>query len=134
MARRTIFTARFPHPPHFNIDAVVAIPHPAPVHSLASTACLSYLLTGSQEGFIRAYDIWASVRGDQLLTTQQKTAVGIGEIAKNGVGRGWWSVEVPDGEGGRWKEPVYSLACEADGVFTLAGTMVRLFSAGEIRF
>lgn len=94
--------------------------------------CSSYLLTGSQDGHIRAYDLWSSVNGNQLMTAQQRSVVGLGEgVNKAGVSRGWWSNEVfdqSDGEGsdGGWRsvEPVYSLACESDGLWAAAGTRV----------
>ena len=59
------------------------------------------------------------------MTAQQKSTVGLGEgVNKAGVPRGWWSVEV-DGVGGeRKKEAVYSMACEGDGLWALAGTQV----------
>lgn len=55
--------------------------------------------------------------------------VGLGEgVSKAGVARGWWSNEVNvdvSGEMGRRREPVYSLACEGDGLWALSGTKVR---------
>jgi transcriptional activator SPT8 len=90
---------------------------------------MTYLLAGSQDGYVRSYDFWASVNGAQLMTSQQKAVVGLGEgVSKAGVGRGWWSVEVEgikDGAVGKRMEPVYSLACEGDGLWALGGTQVR---------
>lgn len=95
---------------------------------------MSYLLTGSQDGYVRVYDLWASVNGGQVMTAQQRAVVGLGEsVSKAGVGRGWWSVETPvtgleaNGTANgqpplRKQEPVYSLACQGDGLWTLAGT------------
>lgn len=126
------------YPPSFttlSLEAVVGISLPSAVHSLATTMCSSYLLTGSQDGHVRAYDLWSSVNGNQLMTAQQRSVVGLGEgVNKAGVSRGWWNNEVEQGEGeDAWRslEPVYSLACESDGLWAAAGTRVspqRLFS------
>ena len=126
LTRRSLFLPAYSSPPaNLSIEAIVAIPLPSAVHSIAATACSSYLLTGSQDGYVRAYDFWASVNGGQLMTAQQRSAVGLGEgVAKAGVARGWWPVEV-DGATGWRMEPVYSLACEGDGLWALAGTQVR---------
>ena len=90
--------------------------------------CSSYLLTGSQDGHIRAYDPWSSANGMQTMTAQQRSVVGLVEsINKAGVFRGWWNNEVESGTGeDAWKglEPVYSLACQSDALWTASGTRV----------
>jgi hypothetical protein len=90
--------------------------------------CSSYLLTGSQDGHIRAYDPWSSANGMQTMTAQQRSVVGLGEsINKAGVFRGWWNNEVESGSGeDAWKglEPVYSLACQSDALWAASGTRV----------
>jgi transcriptional activator SPT8 len=54
--------------------------------------------------------------------------VGLGEgVSKAGVARGWWANEVNTegaGDAGIRREPVYSLACEGDGLWALTGTKV----------
>lgn len=82
---------------------------------------------------MRAYDFYGSVNGQQMMTAQQRSIVGMGEsIGKAGVGRGWWVSDVPgtQNEGGgiveRGVEPVYSLAVEGDGLWALTGTQVSL--------
>jgi transcriptional activator SPT8 len=93
---------------------------------------------------VRVYDLWASVNGGQVMTAQQRAVVGLGEgVNKAGVGRGWWAVdtpatalEVPNGTANgqaptRKQEPVFSLACQGDGLWTLAGTQsgqINLYS------
>ncbi|WWC71767.1 uncharacterized protein I206_105726 [Kwoniella pini CBS 10737] len=125
--RRNLFIPSYSTPPKsLSIEAIVGIPLPSPVHSLASTSCLSYLLAGSQDGYIRAYDFWGSVNGGQMMTAQQRSVVGLGEtINKAGVGRGWWANEIEGVNGGvvsKRVEPVYSIACEGDGLFAVTGT------------
>ncbi|KAI9637216.1 WD40-repeat-containing domain protein [Dioszegia hungarica] len=130
--RRSLIIPAYPSsgpPTSLSIDAIVAIPIPSPIHCLAATACASYLLTGSQEGVVRAYDFYGSVNGSQAMTAQQRAVAG--------VGRGWWVSDVAPGmdgmgtgtgvgeaaQGGeRRAEPVYSLAVEGDGLWALTGT------------
>ena len=86
---------------------------------------MSYLLTGSQEGYIRAYDFWSSVNGGQMMTAQQRSAVGFGEgVSKAGVARGWWENDVTGSDGEGRAEPVYSMSVESDGLWALTGTRV----------
>jgi transcriptional activator SPT8 len=103
---------------------------------MATSMCSSYLLTGSQDGHIRAYDPWSSANGMQTMTAQQRSVVGLGEsINKAGVFRGWWNNEVESGSGeDAWKglEPVYSLACQSDALWAASGTRVRFLTAREL--
>lgn len=151
LARRSLFVPQATRQ-GISIEAIVGIPIPSPVHCIASTACLSYLLTGSQDGYVRAYDFWPSVNGAQIMTAQQRGVVGLGEgVNKAGVGRGWWAVEVPEAQvnasgsgtatgnggaaagttGSKKQEPVFSLACDPDGLWSAAGTQsgdINLYS------
>jgi hypothetical protein len=117
------------------LEAIVGIPTPGPVHSMATSMCSSYLLTGSQDGHIRAYDPWSSANGMQTMTAQQRSVVGLGEsINKAGVFRGWWNNEVESGSGeDAWKglEPVYSLACQSDALWAASGTRVSCSLLGK---
>lgn len=130
-----MFVPAQPWPPSsLTIETIVGIPLPSAVNSISSSTCLSYLLTGGHDGHIRAYDFWASVNGGQVMTAQQRGVVGLGEgVHKAGVGRGWWSCEVEDSATPPVKrvEPVYSLACEGDALWALAGTQsgpINLYS------
>jgi len=127
--RRQLFVPSYTSPPStLSIEATIGIPSPTAVHSIATTTCCSYLLTGSQDGYVRCYDLWSSLNGGQMLTVAQKAVVGQGEgISKGGVGRGWWTNEVDGivgGNVGKKLEPVYSMLCEGDGLWALCGTQV----------
>ncbi|KAL7423529.1 Transcription factor spt8 [Cryptotrichosporon argae] len=127
LKRRSLFVPGYARPPaSLTVEAIVGIPLPAPTHALAASACLSYLLTGAADGHVRAYDFWASVNGAQVMTSQQRAVVGLGEgVHKAGVARGWWANDVEHADAGAVvtkAEPVYSLACEADALWALTGT------------
>ncbi|TYJ58233.1 hypothetical protein B9479_001058 [Cryptococcus floricola] len=119
------FNLQYP-PRSLSVEVVAGIPLPTPIHSLGSSNCMSYLLAGGQDGFIRAYDFWGTVNGTQTMTAQQRSVIGLGEtVNKAGVARGWWTNEVEGIVGGtlaKRPEAVYSMACEGDALWTLAGT------------
>ncbi|KAG6851026.1 hypothetical protein H0H93_004513 [Arthromyces matolae] len=120
----------------YTVEAICALPHPVPTHALASSLCMTHLLTGSDDGYIRDYDIFASVNSKIFLTAPQRHHSGVVEgIMKAGQLRYWWenpalpdpsklgtisgmaeSVELPA------SSPVYSLAMHSDALWTLAGT------------
>ena len=150
LKRRRLF---YPAPPSspplaarsLHIDPHMSIPIHSPVHSLAATPCLSYVLTGSEDGYVRAWDTWSSANGGSLMTAHQRAVGGLGEgVTKGGVCRGWWENEGPlppsagstsatglngvdndNSERQRAREPVYSLALQRDALWGLSGTAVR---------
>lgn len=98
--RRQLFTSVLPmgatpaETALLSFDPFVVVPHPCHTHSLAATTCLSYLLTGSDDGYVRSYDFWATVNGKNLLTSQQKSMANLGDgVNKAGVARGYWKNE-----------------------------------------
>src|ERR1700732_2345121 len=62
----------FSNPRSYTIEAVCAIAHPVPTHALAFSLCMSHLLTGSDDGYIRDYDVFAAVNGKSFLTAPQR--------------------------------------------------------------
>lgn len=84
------------HPPKsLSLDPFISIAHPTATHALAATPCMSYLLTGSQDGYIRCYDFWASANGKSLMTAQARGVAALGDgVTKGGVARGFWKNEV----------------------------------------
>ncbi|KAI6132192.1 WD40 repeat-like protein [Pisolithus croceorrhizus] len=126
-------------PRSFTVEAVCAIPHPVPTHSLASSFCMSHLLSGSEDGYIRDYDIFTSVNGKITLTAPQRHHCNVVEgNMKAGQIRCWW--ENPDYLGSQvgyptagesLLSPVYSLAMHSDALWALGGTQrchINLFT------
>lgn len=120
----------------YTVEAISALPHPVPTHALASSLCMTHLLTGSNDGYIRDYDVFAAVNSKIFLTAPQRHHSGVVEgIMKSGQLRFWWENPVlPDASkiGGMpgmvmqppGLSPVYSLAMHSDALWTLAGTDV----------
>ncbi len=93
---------------------------------------MSYLLTGSDDGFIRCYDFFASVNGKTYLTAPQRHHCGIGEgTMKAGVLKMWWENWAPSPSldknepDGKILSPVRSMAMQSDALWSLSGTAVR---------
>ncbi|KAH7340886.1 WD40-repeat-containing domain protein [Rhizoctonia solani] len=142
----------------YSIDPICAYPHPVATHSLAASKCMTHLLTGSDDGYIRDYDFYAGCNGKVLLTAPQRQHCGLGEgVMKGGVLRMWW--ENPSGEGGSQPSggdvtpaptnvlegglpsPVYCMTLHSDALWGLSGTAagnVNLFTVrhdpGRVHF
>ena len=122
----------FSKPRSYTVEAVCAIAHPVPTHALASSLCMSHLLTGSDDGYIRDYDIFSALNGKTFLTAPQRHHCGVVEgIMKAGQIRCWW--ENPDisrfnGTASVSDDPsispVYSLLMHSDALWSLAGSNV----------
>ncbi|CAE6414568.1 unnamed protein product [Rhizoctonia solani] len=141
----------------YSIDPICAYPHPVPTHSLAASKCMTHLLTGSDDGYIRDYDFYAGCNGKVLLTAPQRQHCGLGEgVMKGGVLRMWW--ENPSGEDGSQSSgdmtpapsnvleggppsPVYCMTLHSDALWGLSGTAagnINLFTVrhepGRVHF
>ncbi|CAE7126287.1 unnamed protein product [Rhizoctonia solani] len=142
----------------YTIDPICAYPHPVATHSLAASKCMTHLLTGSDDGYIRDYDFYAGCNGKVLLTAPQRQHCGLGEgVMKGGVLRMWW--ENPSGEGGSQPSggdvtpaptnvlegglpsPVYCMTLHSDALWGLSGTAagnINLFTVrhdpGRVHF
>jgi transcriptional activator SPT8 len=114
------------------VEAICALPHPVPTHSLASSFCLTHLLTGSDDGYIRDYDIFSAVNGKVFLSAQQRHHSGVVEgLMKSGQIRAWWenpmitpanANAIENDEPGL--APVYSMTMHSDALWMLAGSDV----------
>lgn len=117
-------------PRSYTVEAICAIPHPVPTHALASSSCMTHLLTGSDDGYIRDYDIFSAVNSKNFLTAPQRHHAAVVEgLMKSGQLRCWWEnpsspPELPKltAEEESGLAPVYSLAMQSDALWALAGT------------
>ncbi|PAV23910.1 WD40 domain containing protein [Pyrrhoderma noxium] len=114
-------------PRSYTVEAICAIAHPEPTHALATSLCTSHLLTGSEDGYIRDYDVFASVNGKTFLTAPQRQHCGVVEgTMKAGHLRMWWEnpgVPVSDSViEDHTRSSVTSLAMHSDALWALGGT------------
>ncbi|KAF8651463.1 hypothetical protein AX16_004762 [Volvariella volvacea WC 439] len=129
----------------YTVEAICALPHPVPTHSLASSFCMTHLLTGSDDGYIRDYDIFSAVNGKNFLTAPQRHHSGVVEgIMKAGQIRCWWEnpgVVYTSGldpakmlqDDDLTLSPVYSMAMHSDALWMLAGTEVGHINLFTVR-
>ncbi|KAL1661501.1 WD40-repeat-containing domain protein [Schizophyllum commune] len=124
----------------FTVEAIIAIPHPVPTHALASSACISHLLTGSEDGYIRDYDVYTSANGKKnFLTAPQRHHANIIEgTMKAGHLRCWWenpstSLHDSPSTGDAPLESVYSLAMHSDALWALSGCRNGLINLFTVR-
>ncbi|CCA77986.1 hypothetical protein PIIN_00700 [Serendipita indica DSM 11827] len=112
----------------YSIEPICAIPHPSPTNALAASLCMTHLLTGSDDGFIRSYDVYSSVNGRTFLTAPQRSHCGLGDtVMRGGILRCWWPGTTEDRYNAGETSPVYSLACHSDALWALSGS-----ASGEI--
>ncbi|KZP19470.1 WD40 repeat-like protein [Athelia psychrophila] len=128
--------ATYTMPRSYAVVAVCAIAHPTPTHGLAHSLCMTHLLTGSDDGYIRDYDIFAAVNGNAFLTAPQRHHCGVVEgIMKAGQIRYWW--ENPKLGGSAPEEssiaPVYSLLLQSDALWSLAGSNTGHINLSTVR-
>lgn len=92
---------------------------------------MTHLLTGSDDGYIRDYDIFSAVNGKIFLTAPQRHHCGVMEgLMKAGQIKCWWEnpLDSAVSQGPPEESPlsaVYSLAMQSDALWTLAGSEVR---------
>ncbi len=129
--RRNNILQKVTTPRSYTVEAICAIAHPTPTHALASSLCMSHLVTGSEDGYIRDYDVFAGANGKTLLTAPQRAHCAVVEgTMKSGVLRYWWENpkagaedDVVDDEDNR-RSSVTSLAMHSDALWALAGSEV----------
>ncbi|KLO04253.1 hypothetical protein SCHPADRAFT_934068, partial [Schizopora paradoxa] len=127
--RRTTTLQNVTSPRSYTIEAICAVAHPTPTHTLASSLCMSHLITGSEDGYVRDYDVFAGANGKTLLTAPQRAHCAVVEgTMKAGVLRYWWENpkagaedDVVEDEDNR-RSSVTSLAMHSDALWALAGS------------
>ncbi|KAG8969656.1 Transcription factor spt8 [Tulasnella sp. 419] len=138
--RRSLFVTKPPFPKSWTIEPICALPHPVATHCLAASTCMSYLLTGSEDGFIRCYDFFAGVNGKTYLTAPQRHHCGIGEgTMKAGILKTWWENYSPvapqqphDGDD-KVLSPVHSMTLQGDALWGLSGTSTGYINLFTVR-
>ena len=121
-------------PKSYTVEAICAIPHPVPTHSLAASVCMQHLITGSEDGYIRNYDIFTGVNGKVFLTAPQRHHCGVMEgLMKAAQLRCWWEnpsdyPQIGSNEDTELCAP-YSLLMHSDALWALSGSNVCIVLA-----
>lgn len=101
---------------------------------------MTHLITGSDDGYIRDYDVFAAVNGKTFLTAPQRHHCGVVEgTMKAGQHRTWWenladpTRPITPGTDPELS-PVYSLLMQSDALWGLSGTAVSLCPSNKFNF
>lgn len=109
----------------YAITPVGAAPHAARIHAMALVQDATVLLTGGSDGYVRWYDLEASMNGRNMLTQNLRSTFVEG-VSKGGVLSTWWGhahlapgepLNKPDAP----LSPVHSLACERNALWGMSG-------------
>lgn len=128
--RRSNIVPAIRSPRSYTVEAICAIAHPEPTHALATSRCMSHLLTGSKDGYIRDYDVFAAVNGKTFLTAPQRQHCSVIEgTMKAGQLRTWWEnpATFNDLVEENSRSQVCSLLMQSDALWALAGSEVFSF-------
>ncbi|KAI7877858.1 WD40 repeat-like protein [Lichtheimia hyalospora FSU 10163] len=97
---------------------LVAALHPAQIYTVAATKCFRWVFTGTDEGYIRKWDFYASMNGKSALTQAQRHHH-VDSVTMSGVICSWWeNEEQPDGNK---LSPVYSMDVQSEALWGLTG-------------
>ncbi|KAG0288639.1 Transcription factor spt8, partial [Dissophora globulifera] len=66
--------------------------HPCNIYCMAATQCMRWVFTGSEDGYIRKYDFFASMNGKTLLTQGQRHGQ-VDSVTKAGILTSYWENE-----------------------------------------
>ncbi|KAG0165088.1 Transcription factor spt8 [Apophysomyces sp. BC1015] len=110
--------------------------HPSPIYSLATTRCYRWVFTGSEDGYIRKWDFFASINGKTSLTQVQRHHY-VDSVTMAGVLSSWWeneeippepTAEAPEtpkyplGSEPPKLSPVYSMEVHSEALWAVQGT------------
>lgn len=108
------------------IDPVGAAPHGTQINAMALSMDSSILLSAGADGYVRWYDLPASMNGKNMLTQNLRNSFVEG-VTKGGVLMTWWGHAYVD-EGADLAQaadaplsPVHSLACERSALWGVSG-------------
>ncbi|KAI1321091.1 Transcription factor spt8 [Mortierella claussenii] len=76
----------------FDIMPCALAVHPCNIYCMAATQCMRWVFTGSEDGYIRKYDFFASVNGKTMLTQGQRHGQ-VDSVTKAGILTSYWENE-----------------------------------------
>lgn len=107
------------------VDPICAIPHSCPTNALAASMCMTHLLTGSDDGYVRNYDVYGAVNGRTFLTAAQRAHCGLGDsMMRAGILRCWWPAGTSEVVENGLLSPISAMACHSDALWALSGNLV----------
>lgn len=99
----------------YDIAPTTAAPHSTSINAVTSTADMRWIFTGGSDGFVRKFNWAESINSKLMLTVAQRHPF-VDSVVKAGVLMTYW--ENLDANS---LSPVYSLACQSEGLWLLSG-------------
>ncbi|ORX97130.1 WD40 repeat-like protein [Basidiobolus meristosporus CBS 931.73] len=108
----------------YDIIPYVAAIEPYNIYCMASTRCMRWVFTGSEDGYVRKYDFFASMNGKTPLAQSQRHNH-VDSVTKSGILLSYWENEEQTPTVKTSPEvkvsPVYSLAVQSEAIWGLTG-------------
>ncbi|CEJ60486.1 Putative Function: SPT8 of S. cerevisiae is a member of the yeast SAGA complex [Penicillium brasilianum] len=99
----------------YDIVPTTAAPHSTSINTITATADMRWVFSGGSDGYVRKFN-WADSINSKLMLTVAQRHPFVDSVVKAGVYMTYW--ENMDGNN---ISPVYSLACQSEGMWLLAG-------------
>ncbi|KAL4821177.1 WD40-repeat-containing domain protein, partial [Aspergillus spinulosporus] len=106
----------------YDIVPTTAAPHSTSINAITATADMRWVFSGGSDGYVRKFNWVDSINSKLMLTVAQRHPF-VDSVIKAGVLMTYW--ENMDGNA---LSPVYSLACQSEGLWLLSG-----LESGSIR-
>ncbi|KAJ5689180.1 Transcription factor spt8 [Penicillium macrosclerotiorum] len=99
----------------YDIAPTTAAPHSTSINAVVATADMRWVFSGGSDGYVRKFN-WADSINSKLMLTVAQRHPFVDSVVKAGVLMTYW--ENMDGNN---LSPVYSLACQSEGLWLLSG-------------
>lgn len=99
----------------YDVVPTTAAPHSTSINAITATADMRWVFSGGSDGYVRKFNWVESINSKLMLTVAQRHPF-VDSVVKAGVLMTYW--ENMDGHS---LSPVYSLACQSEGLWLLSG-------------
>ncbi|KAL2002463.1 hypothetical protein VTN02DRAFT_6730 [Thermoascus thermophilus] len=106
----------------YDIVPTTAAPHSTSINAVTATADMRWVFSGGSDGYVRKFNWVESINSKLMLTVAQRHPF-VDSVIKAGVLMTYW-----ENMDGNILSPVYSLACQSQGLWILSG-----LESGSIR-
>ncbi|KAI9315180.1 WD40-repeat-containing domain protein, partial [Dichotomocladium elegans] len=95
--------------------------HPSQIYSVAATKCFRWVFTGSDDGYVRKWDFFASMNGKTALTQVQRHQH-VDSVTMSGVLSSWWENEEQVAAAPAALPPPPTIDVHTEALWALLGT------------
>ena len=99
----------------YDIVPTTAAPHSTSINAITATADMRWVFSGGSDGYVRQFNWVESVNSKSMLTVAQRHPF-VDSVVKAGMLMTYWGNMDKDA-----LSPVYSLACQSEGLWILTG-------------